>query len=275
MSSHPFLRCARVIAVAPLVLLPMRGVARADTPDVPAETTSRPIPVGRSWTYLDDPRLPAPLQAVVLSRATYTDSGASVTRPFASNAGTPGGALELGGEVGLAPRLALVASGVAGEAQAGGTAHHFGGIAGLRLSLLPAAWTASRLVASAGYVRDLDGGSGAWTRLTGTQDVGRLRLGGSLHAERIVGGARDAADLMVTAGASFDVAPWARLGVEYVGQDLEEALGDGAEGGARHFVGPTVAALLGDRVSLVGGPAFGLSAQSPRFVGRAALAYSF
>lgn len=60
-------------------------------------------------------------------------------------------------------------------------------------------------------MRGLDGASGAWTRLTGTQDVGRLRLGGSLRAERIVGRVRDAADLMVTAGASLGVEPWAGL----------------------------------------------------------------
>jgi hypothetical protein len=65
--------------------------------------------------------------------------------------------------------------------------------------------------------------------------------------------------------ANGNVAGPLRLGVEGVGQDMEEAFGQGAEGGARYFVGPTASVqLLGERLTIVGGPSVGLSASSPR-----------
>lgn len=66
-----------------------------------------------------------------------------------------------------------------------------------------------------------------------------------------------------------------RLGAEYVVQDLEGAWEpDEAEGGIRHFVGATVGVHLG-RAQLGAGPAFGLSPNSPRYLGRLAASYSF
>jgi hypothetical protein len=64
--------------------------------------------------------------------------------------------------------------------------------------------------------------------------------------------------------------------VEWVGQDLEGALRNDAEGGARHFVGPTAAlALLNERLSVVVGPSLGLSDPSPKLLGRLAIAFGF
>jgi hypothetical protein len=61
-----------------------------------------------------------------------------------------------------------------------------------------------------------------------------------------------------------------------VGQDLEETFAEGAEGGARQFVGPTAALqLLQERLTLVAGPSVGLSRGSPDVLGRLALAYGF
>jgi hypothetical protein len=81
---------------------------------------------------------------------------------------------------------------------------------------------------------------------------------------------------MLQAGASYRVVSWFRAGVEWVGQDLEEAFDDGAEGGARMFVGPTGAfQLLQDRLSIVAGPSVGLSSGSPKLLGRLAVAYGF
>jgi len=72
------------------------------------------------------------------------------------------------------------------------------------------------------------------------------------------------------------VLDYVRAGVEYVGQDLEGVLADEADGGARHIVGPVIsAALLGQRLSLVSGPAVALGAGQRRFLGRAALACQF
>ena len=87
---------------------------------------------------------------------------------------------------------------------------------------------------------------------------------------------RDAVDVMVQAGASYRIVSVLRAGVEYVGQDLEEAFNSGAEGGARHFVGPTASLqLLSDCLTASAGPAFGLSDRSPRVLGRMAVAYAF
>ncbi|MGA3121224.1 MAG: hypothetical protein ABSF69_10700 [Polyangiaceae bacterium] len=87
---------------------------------------------------------------------------------------------------------------------------------------------------------------------------------------------RDPVDLMVEAGAAYRLFAGLRARVEYVGQDLEESINPGAEGGARHFIGPTASwQLLGDRLTVAAGPAFGLSDLSPRVLVRMALAYGF
>jgi hypothetical protein len=248
--------------------------ATGTEPDAVTESdSSAPPPLERPWLYAGDARPAAPLQALALSRFTYTSTD-SVTRPFASNVGTPGAMFELGGEVGLLPRLSLQATGTTGES---GTAHALGtgGTAGLRVSLLPAEWDSTHLVVAAGYLRELSGGNGAWGRASLQQDVGRARFAGTVHGEHVFAQGRDSVDVMVILGTSYRVAGPLRLGVEYVGQDLEETLDDQAEGGPRHFVGPTAAVrLLGERLSVVGGPSFGL-ARAPSVLGRVAVAYSF
>lgn len=255
---------------AALVLVAATARAEGDraTDGAPAEP-----PVQRTWLYSDGADVAAPGRAVASSELTYTSSGVgaagSPTRPFASNLATPGAMVGLGGEVGLAPRLSIEAMGVGGEAG------RVGGSAGLRLSLLPASW-ATRAVMSAGYLRELGGENGAWARLTLTRDLGRVRLLGTFHGEHVFAGARDALDLMVVAGANVRVGGPLRLGAEYVGQDLEGALDDEAEGGVRHFVGPTASVVtFDDRLSFVCGPAIGLSYASPKLLGRAALSWSF
>jgi hypothetical protein len=87
---------------------------------------------------------------------------------------------------------------------------------------------------------------------------------------------RDPVDVLVMAGASFAVTGPLRAGLEYVAQDLEEAVGDGAESGARQFLGPTVALeLMARRLSIVAGPALGIGPQSPAYSGRVSLAYEY
>jgi hypothetical protein len=168
--------------------------------------------------------------------------------------------------------------GVAGEAP-GPT---FGAIAGLRLSLLPDSVKTTHLVLSGGYLREAwtpdqpQGDDGAWLRLSVVQEISRLRLAATVHGEHVFAGGRDPVDVMLQLGASYRITgPW-RAGVEYVGQDLEETFADAAEGGARHFVGPTTSLqLLHDRLTIVAGPALGLSAYSPSFIGRLGMAYGF
>lgn len=273
----------RSIVAAACVAGSLLGAESARADDLTATTvdTGKAIdvtgsrPVERTWLYGDTATVTAPGQAVAISRLTYTSTGASVTRPFASSLATPGAMLEAGGEVGLLPRLSLAASGLTGEAgNAGFTA--VGATAGLRLALLPLSWRYTHAVVSGGYLRELTGNSGAWGRFTLSQDVGRARFAGTLHGEHVFAHGRDGVDVMVVAGANYQVYGPMRLGVEYVGQDLEESLGDAAEGGARHFVGPTASVVaMGDRLSIVGGPSVGLSYGSPRVLGRLGLAYSF
>jgi hypothetical protein len=172
--------------------------------------------------------------------------------------------------------MSVVATGVIGDLAA--TSRPAGGaVAGLRFSVLPRTLvTDTHLVLSAGYLRELEGGNGAWARAAITQDIGRFRLAATVHGEHVFLPGRDSLDVMVMAGANCHVAGPLRAGVEYVGQDLEEAFSKEAEGGARQFIGPVMSLeLFKDRLSIVGGPAVGLSYASPKILGRAALAYGF
>jgi hypothetical protein len=137
-------------------------------------------------------------------------------------------------------------------------------------------WSETHLVVSGGYLRELNGGDGAWVRVSLAQDVGRLRVGATIHGEHVFASGRDPVDVLVMAGASFAVTGPLRAGVEYVAQDLEEAVGDGAEGGARQFLGPTVALeAMGRHLAIVAGPALGIGPQSPAYSGRMSIAYEY
>jgi hypothetical protein len=268
----------RALSVLLPVSLLTAGGARADPPlalDGPPPTLRSEAPPEHTWLFQDEPQIASPLQAVAASRITYTSTGSSPTRPFASNLATPGAMLELGGEVGVLPGISLQATGVVGESgQVGATAA--GAVAGLRWAVLPAEWRATHLVLSAGYLRELSGGDGAWARATLAQDIGRTRVAATVHAEHVFAAGRDGVDAMVIAGAHYRVAGPLRLGAEYVGQDLEEAFADASEGGVRHFVGPTASLeLLQGRLAIVGGPAVGLSYRSPQALGRVGVAWAF
>jgi hypothetical protein len=234
---------------------------------------STAVAVDRSWLYNDPARVIAPGRAVALARVTY--GSGSPTRAFAGNTGTSGALLEVGGEFGLVERLSAVVIGAQGEDAAGSA--RTGAMVGLRWSALPLSMRGTQLVLSGGLIRELQGQSGAWARLTAGHDEGRARLALSVHGERMFASTRDTLDVMVTAGATLRLTELIRAGVEYVGQDLEGMLGDNeAEGGARHVLGPVVsAALWSQRVSLVGGPAVALGAGQGRLLGRLALACQF
>jgi hypothetical protein len=224
-------------------------------------------PPERSWLYLEEPQLPDPLHAVASTRVTYAESA----RPFATGLATPGAMVEATGELGVIPGVSLTATGVeAADA-------HVGALAGARFSLLPGSFRTTRAVVSAGYVREVTASNGAWARVALSQDFGRLRLATTLHGEHVFAAGRDAVDVMAMLGANVRVAGSFRAGAEYVAQDLEGAVDhDEAEQGVRHFLGPSASvALLDERLTLAGGPAFGLSAISPRTMGRVAIAYSF
>ena len=264
----------RALTIALVLAAPLAAHAEDDS-FLEAIVSSGPrtaVAVDRSWLYNDASRVAAPGHAIGLARVTYGTG--SPTRAFAGNTGTAGGLLEIGGEVGLADRLSAVAIGAQGE-DAGGSAQT-GGMLGLRWSVLPGSTQSTHLVLSGGFLRELEGHSGAWGRLTLGHDAGRARLTASLHGERIFTSGRDSVDVMVTAGATVPLTESVRAGLEYVGQDLEGVLGDETEGGARHILGPVVSAVLwSQRVSLVGGPALALGAGQARALGRVAVACQF
>jgi hypothetical protein len=252
--------------------------------------------IDRTWLYVDDARIAAPLVVIGMSNLSYTDVSSSPTRiynAFASNTAQPGGMASVGAEVGLLPHVSIMAVGQMGFGGLG-PSPNAGMIAGVRVQLTPLSWQTFHVVTSGGYLREAwqgavydddsgtttggspNGDNGAWMQVAISGDIQRLRLAGTVHGEHVFADGRDAVDVMVQAGASYRIVSVLRAGVEYVGQDLEEAFNDGAEGGARHFVGPTASAqLLGDRLTLAAGPAFGLSDLSPHVLARMAVAYAF
>ena len=284
------------------------ATARADdaSPDQPSpnEDANRHR-IDRGWLYVDDARVVAPLSVVASSSFSYTDVGSSPSRiaspypstysGFAANTAQPGGMVAVGGEVGLLPRLSVTATGQLGIGGVDGVPNpSAGALVGLRLDVGPSSWRNAHVAVSAGYLREAwagpvfdddvgkwmpgapSGDNGAWLQGAFSIDVQRLRVALTVHGEHVFWTGRDPLDVMADVGASYRVVDTLRLGVEYVGQDLEESFTPGAEGGARHFAGPVACLqLLDQRMSIVAGPAIGLSSTSPSFVGRLALSYGF
>jgi hypothetical protein len=271
--------------------------ARADesgSRELPATEAPTPHAIDRSWLYLDDAKVAAPGAVVGMTSASYTnvarspDPSSAPYRAFAANTAQRGVLAALGAEAGVLPRVSLEA---VGQMQLGGerAGVNPGAVAGARFQLSPPSWSNVHLTASAGYLRETwstpspssdatatGGADGAWASFAVALDVQRLRLGVTTLGEHVFANGRDGVDVMVQAGVSYRLVNWFRAGVEWVGQDLEETFADRAEGGARHFVGPTAAfQLLQDRLTLVAGPSIGLSAGSPNVLGRLALAYGF
>lgn len=267
--------------------------------------------IDRTWLYVDDAHVAAPLVFVETSSVSYTSVGNSPSRivspfpgcpapcnsynSFAGNTATPGGMINLGGEVGLLPRLSVMAIGQVGV---GGSDNvpspNVGFVAGVRVQALPSEWKNTHLAFSGGYLREAwqgpvydddtktwsggspNGDNGAWIQAAFSGDIDRFRLAATFHGEHVFSTGRDPLDIMVEAGASYRIVGDFRAGLEYVGQDLEESFSPGAEGGARHFLGPIASLqLLSNRLTMVIGPAIGLTVRSPDFLGRFALAYGF
>jgi hypothetical protein len=210
------------------------------------------------------------MRVVAHTRVTYTDT-APAAKSLALDLAHRGAVVEVGAELGLLSWLALTAT--AYGAGADGAVAVTGGV---RVALLPAG-ASTHLVLGGGALRELSGTAGAWGSAAFEQDAGRARVGVTVRASHAFAAARDAIDLTASAGASYAVLGPLRAGVEWVGQDLEGAIEpDEAEGGLRHFAGPTASfELLERRLTLVGGPAFGLSRGAPPLVGRLSVAYMF
>jgi hypothetical protein len=261
--------------------------------------------IDRTWLYVDDATVAPPMMVVGSSNFSYTNVGSSVSRVvspypntydgFAANTAQPGGLVAVGGELGLVPRLSIAATGQVGVGGIDGVPNpSAGAVTGLRFNVSPSEWTATRVVLSVGYLREAwsgpiydddtrkwlpgsaTGDNGAWFQIAAAGNIARLRWALTVHGEHVFWPGRDPLDVMAELGASYRVVGLFRAGVEYVGQDLEESFEAGAEGGARHFVGPVASLqLMGERVTIVAGPSIGLSSRSPSLLGRLGLSYGF
>ena len=128
-----------------------------------------------------------------------------------------------------------------------------------------------------GLVRTADGYEGAFMQAATRADFGRLRLGAVVTAQHLnTGFGHDAADYSAVAGASLQVASPLRLGVEYLGRDLEGMMSDDAEGGAHHFVGSDATLELQHRrLLLTAGALMQVDGAVPVLSGRATLTYLY
>jgi hypothetical protein len=216
---------------------------------------------------------------------------------FSNNTAQPGGQMILTGEVGLLPRFSVLGNIMVGAGGGAGVpSPNLGGTVAARFQVFPDSWTQTHFVVSGGYVREAwnppvydddktpavwlpgtqGGVNGAYVQLALSGDVGPLRVGGMIHGQHTFAEGRDPLDVTMDLGATYRVVGSFRLGAEYVGQDLEESFSPGAEGGARHFLGPVASLQFWhQRVTVIGGPSVGLSSISPDLVARVAMSVGF
>lgn len=260
---------------AAFALVSTAGIAHADPKpvDVVKPEKDEPRVAERPWLYADDATTPGQWQSLAGTRFTYSSGSSSVTRPFAANLSAPGGIAELNAEVGILRELSLAATGVMGF----GDKVSGGATIGVRFAPFARLTIPFRFVVGGGYLRERGADNGMFFRLAATYDAGPFRFGTTFHGEHIFAPGRDALDVMLILGANVKLSRIVRLGVEYVAQDLEGYFDDEeAEGGVRHFLGPTASfELLDKRLFLAFGPAVGLSYGSPGLVGRGSLAFAF
>jgi hypothetical protein len=108
------------------------------------------------------------------------------------------------------------------------------------------------------------------------QEIQRLTLSGTVHAEHIFASGRDGLDVMAMLGANYRFTSVFRAGIEYVAQDIEGLFDPEEVEGMRHFVSPTIGVDMFDgRLALNAGPAFGLSRTSPALMGRLGVSCAF
>ncbi len=266
------LAAAAAFAVAPTSRAEPAASEAADEV-APARAVATDVP--RRWLYSVDPAAPAAGHVSAGLGVGYAPVDRGVGRPFAADLAHAGAVFDVSAEVGLARFASVVGQGLmAGQ---GGGQVSAGALIGLSFHPWPAKGgpVPIDVAVSGGYLRELAGANGAWGRVAIAGDLGALRLTASALGQHVVAPNRDGVALVMTTGASYELWQILRIGAEYVVQDLEGAWEVAeAEGGIRHFLGPTVGVRLG-RAQIGAGPAFGLSPTSPRTLGRLAAAYSF
>jgi hypothetical protein len=269
-------------AAQPAPLGPPAPAPAADAPPVQAPhadsgapaTPPKPLfaDVQRPWLYSPDATAPPPGHVLASLGVEYADIDKAVGRPFAANLVHAGAVMTAGAELGVFKFASVHAEGF--FAGTGGNVNA-GALAGVTFYPTPAGFPVNVAI-STGYLRELGGSDGVWGRVTAAGDLGPVRLAVSGLGAHVFAPGRDALDLLLTAGASYRVASFFRLGAEYVVQDLEGAWEeDEEEGGVRHFLSPTATLELYHRVRISAGPAFGLSPASPKVLGRLQAGFGF
>jgi hypothetical protein len=267
-------RKAALLASAFACSLALGPVARADEPpDVRLDETVRDGRVTRQelpFAFVVDPSTPSAGVARVDDNVGI-GSGISADRPLPVHIGAAGLSNTVGLSYGVTDRLAPFVSGTMSENSPATV------IGGLSFQVTQPDGPLRLTVAGAAIHEGLSGANGGFLRVAASLDEGRLRVATNVHGEKIFATGRDQIDVIALLGASYRVTSWLRCGAEYIGQDLEGiAENDEAEGGVRHGVGPDVAIDLdGGRYQLAVATAFGLTANSPSFLLRAALAFNF
>jgi len=208
-------RLASLLGLA-LALAPL--AARADAPQAdrgaePDTAAARPevwSGVERPWLYAPDPTAPPPGHVIAGVSVGYAQVDRGAARPFAGDIAHAGAVFGAGAEVGVLRHVSLQAEGLLSGTGASAPLSA-GATAGASFYPLRAESPVD-VAMSAGYLRELGGGNGAWARAAIAGDLGRARLSVTTLGERVFEPGRDGMDLLVTSGVSYALLPALRLG---------------------------------------------------------------
>ena len=142
-----------------------------------------------------------------------------------------------------------------------------------RITLLDRDRSGLDLGFTAGYAREVGTAHVAVASIQAAGMIGPIEVASTALVEKAFARGRDAADVIVTWGASLPLTRMFSLGIEYVGQDIEDLWEkEEAEGGARHLLGPAATfRFLNDKVQAGAGAGVGLTRNSPDLVAQASL----
>lgn len=230
----------------------------------------------RPFSFLLDPTTPSAGDLSVEYALGYA-SGSAADRPLPTTVAPTGAQHALTFNYGLTNRIAPLASIRVLQPTNGGGSVQATGNVGARFLITDPDSTRFRLAVATVVFREFEGDAGAYARVAASYDIGKLRLAANVHLEHVFADDRDAVDVLALAGVSYKVLDPLRVGVEYVGQDLEGMADDEeAEGGAHHYVGPSIAIdLMRDKLQLTAAVAAGLGEQAQPLVGRVAALMTF
>lgn len=140
---------------------------------------------------------------------------------------------EIGAQVNVLPALTIGAFGMLGLRDQPAADATGGGFVRLTLLSPEDRNHGLSLAVMLSGLREFDGATALSLHAQSVYASGRFRIGGNVQAERRFTSAADRIDLIARIAANYAVADELRLGVEYVGQDLEDIFeNEEAEGGA-------------------------------------------